>query len=402
VATARELRGRLVDLLVDSGALTSPAVRRAFLDVPRERFVPAVAAAYGMERVYADDALVTRQRDGVPMSSSSQPQIMASMLEALDVRRGQRVLEIGLGTGYNAALLSRLAGAHGVVTSIDLDASAVVAAREALAATRHQVTAVDGDGRMGWAVGAPYDRIEVTASTSVIPLAWWEQLAPDGLLVVPLRLDAMQAVVVFARTESGFRSMATIPGGFMPLRDDADVPTDPTPTILVRATRPGRPPTRTIAYGPVLGRLSAAVHSAFVGHLAGRPRRRAVRRHPVFALSWQLALSSGARVVSVARDADPLRVGLVDSSTGAFAVFCAERTDTTWHTRWLETYGPADGVREELRAHVGDWTAAGSPSLDRLAVAVDYTDRRPRGPRALRTVDNGDHRIRFAWAATDP
>lgn len=366
--------------------------------MPRERFVPCVAATQGLERVYADEALVTRQRDGVPTSSSSQPQIMAAMLEALDVRRGHRVLEVGLGTGYNAALLSRLVGARGSVTSIDLDTSVVAAARDALAATRHRVTTARGDGRAGWAEGAPYDRIVVTASTPTIPSAWWEQLAPDGSLVVPLRLDAMQVVVAFARTGYGFRSTYLIPGGFMPLRDDADAdaPTDPTATILVRTTRPGRPASRVIAYGPALGRLTVAAHAAFVGHLAGRPRRRALRGLAMFPLAWHIALSCGIRLVSVSRDTEPMRVGLVAPSTGAFATFAAAQVDSRWYTRWVETYGPADGVRDELLSRADEWVAAGSPSLDQLVVDVDYGGLR-RGSRALRTVDNGDHRIRFGY-----
>ncbi len=103
------MRAQLVDALVSAGACTSPAVAAAFRAVPRERFVPEVAAREGLAAVYRDQALVTR-RDarGVPTSSSSQPSLMAAMLEALALEPGQRVLELGTGTGYHAALLSTL------------------------------------------------------------------------------------------------------------------------------------------------------------------------------------------------------------------------------------------------------------------------------------------------------
>jgi protein-L-isoaspartate(D-aspartate) O-methyltransferase len=131
------LRQRLATRLRRAGTLTDPVVERAFLTVPRELFVVAVAAREGLEAVYRDDAIVIK-RDalGRPASSSSQPSIMAAMLEQLQVRPGQRVLEVGAGSGYNAALLSSLVGPGGHVVSVELDEEVARAARAALTGGR--------------------------------------------------------------------------------------------------------------------------------------------------------------------------------------------------------------------------------------------------------------------------
>src|SRR5688572_9274324 len=130
---AATLRRELVAQLERRRIIKTPAVRRAFLAVPRERFVPDRLRQGGLEAVYKDVAIVTKtDAKGGAISSSSQPAIMAVMLEALRLKPGLRVLEVGAGTGYNSALLSRIVGARGSVTAIDIDAELVAAARSAL------------------------------------------------------------------------------------------------------------------------------------------------------------------------------------------------------------------------------------------------------------------------------
>src|SRR5205823_13707927 len=111
-----------------------------------------------------DDAIVTkRDADGHPVSSSSQPTIMAIMLDQLGVAAGQRVLEIGAGTGYNAALIASIVGADGAVVSIDIDDDLVASAQaNTVAAGYPQVRIVCADGADGFAGAAPYDRIIAT------------------------------------------------------------------------------------------------------------------------------------------------------------------------------------------------------------------------------------------------
>ena len=172
---------------------------------------------------------------------------MAQMLEELHPQPGHRVLEIGTGTGYNAALLSMLVGPRGRVTSIELDPDLAKKARRALRSAGQPATIVVGDGRGGWEKGAPYDRIVVTASSLEVPRAFHEQLVEDGLLVVPLRLTDpfpfRQVVVAFKRAGRGLRSVAVIHGGFMRLRRRPEDPSIPWPISKVVHERedPTRP-----------------------------------------------------------------------------------------------------------------------------------------------------------------
>ncbi|HET8795667.1 MAG TPA: methyltransferase domain-containing protein, partial [Arthrobacter sp.] len=150
------LRDQLVEHLGRTGQVQASPIAEAFRSVPRHIFLPGVDPAVA----YSDETVVTETTDdGRPLSSSSQPAIMAAMLEQLAVEPGQHVLEIGAGTGYNAALLAHLVGDGGTVTTIDIDQNLVDQARENLiAAGFPQVTVVCGDGAEGWAENGPYDR----------------------------------------------------------------------------------------------------------------------------------------------------------------------------------------------------------------------------------------------------
>jgi len=145
--------------LKDAGVPLSPAVLEAFLGVPRHLFVPDVP----LEEAYRDQSIILKDDGGVPCSSSSQPTIMAIMLEQLALRSGDRVLELGVGSGYNAALLARLVGGEGRVVTLDLDGELVAAARERFAAAGADgVEAIVADGGFGWPAAAPYDAIVPT------------------------------------------------------------------------------------------------------------------------------------------------------------------------------------------------------------------------------------------------
>jgi protein-L-isoaspartate(D-aspartate) O-methyltransferase len=134
-------RALLVRQLEAASAIRSATVRDAFLQIPREIFIRDVAERLGIAAVYRDEAYPTKtDPHGDAISSSSQPQIMALMLEELRVSPGHRILEVGTGTGYNAALLSDLAGPKGHVTSVALDPELARGARHSLRAA----------GRAGW------------------------------------------------------------------------------------------------------------------------------------------------------------------------------------------------------------------------------------------------------------
>jgi protein-L-isoaspartate O-methyltransferase len=224
----------LADRLVAAGVLHEPAWRRAFESVPRHVFVPRFWAHDGdgrvghlvtesqpgfIDQVYRDEVLVTLHTgdpDRTPISSSSAPSAIALMLEALDPHPGERVLEIGTGTGYNAALLSHRLG-DAAVTSIDIDAELISLAGARLASLGLHPSLVVGDGMAGVPEEAPYDGIIATCATTGIPAAWVAQLAPDGRIVAPMTFGGALPVLVKtgAGTASGHFHRSGF--GFMPL-----------------------------------------------------------------------------------------------------------------------------------------------------------------------------------------
>ncbi|WP_322751930.1 MULTISPECIES: methyltransferase domain-containing protein, partial [unclassified Frankia] len=213
---AGTLRDAMVDRLRERGVLADARVISAMRAVPRHLFVPDAP----LVRAYSGESVVThRDAQGVATSSVSEAGIVAVMLQQLDLQPGDRVLEIGAGTGYNAALLAELAGPSGAVTSIDIDAVVVQEAGQRLRSTGYgSVGVVCADGDAGHRQAAPFDRIIVTAGAWDLPAAWLEQLAPDGLLVVPLRLRGLTRSVALRRQAGHWRSVSMHECGFMPIR----------------------------------------------------------------------------------------------------------------------------------------------------------------------------------------
>lgn len=216
-ARAGDLNEALVASLESSGALAEPRVAGAFRAVLRHHFLPG----HPLQDVYEDTAIMTKFGErGVAVSSSSQPAIMAIMLQQLGLRAGQRVLEVGAGTGYNAALMAHLVGPQGRVVTLDYDEDLCRTARSHLAAAGFEGVEVhQGDGAAGWPAGAPYDRLMVTVSAEDLAPAWLEQLTPQGRLVLPLSLAGpIQLSAAFARTGSVLASDSLTFCGFMPMR----------------------------------------------------------------------------------------------------------------------------------------------------------------------------------------
>ncbi|MCH8026402.1 MAG: methyltransferase domain-containing protein [Chloroflexi bacterium] len=210
------LRRRLVSDLRRDGFLSDDRVAAAFATVPRHEFVPDQPK----KDVYTDRAFITKQVDGVPTSSSSQPSIMALMLEQLDVAPGMRVLEIGAGTGYNAALIANLAGPDGRVVAVDIDPEVAEGARTHLDAAGYNghIEIVTADGGFGHPPMAPYDRIIATAGCWQIPQPWIEQLAEGGLIVLPFRLNGAHVSLALRKHGDELLSVRAEMCGFMPLR----------------------------------------------------------------------------------------------------------------------------------------------------------------------------------------
>ncbi len=263
-AVSRALRARMVRRIVAGGGLTDPAWRAAFEDVPRHLFVlddpadTAGAAAdvpdgvdvadfgsgvpeligpvgpsgrpghggQGRRRTlrrladaYADRPIAIRVVGGALVSSSSQPSLMALMCEALGVRDGDRVLEVGAGTGYHAALLAHRLG-PGAVTTVDLEPEITAAARAHLDAygteAARSVAVVTGDGALGHPPRAPYDRIVATCDLPSIPPAWLEQCVPGGRVLAPIA-DGLAVLTVRGPGRAEGRFLPA-PAYFVPLR----------------------------------------------------------------------------------------------------------------------------------------------------------------------------------------
>ena len=180
-----------------------PALRRALLDVPRHLFVPHNLAAMA----YQDSPLPIGFDKTI-----SQPFIGALMIDLLDLQPGQRVLEVGTGLGYQAAVMAEM-GAE--VCSVEVVEEFAEGAESRFAALGYAVKVRVGDGSRGWAEQAPYDAILVTAAAPEPPFALVEQLAPAGRMVVPLGgADVQQLSVVEAISDGEFEVRPIMPVRF--------------------------------------------------------------------------------------------------------------------------------------------------------------------------------------------
>lgn len=216
-AEATRLRAEMVERLRAAGALHDPAVEQALLNVPRHLFLPRCTLAEAYENV----AVAMRWEQGATVSSVSQPEMVAMMLEQLRVTPGMRVLEIGAGAGYNAALLAELVGPAGSVTTIELDAGLASEAAAHLAAAGYspaRARVIAGDGWAGWADGAPWDRIEATVGVWDISPAWVEQLAEGGVLLAPLWQGVTDVSVALRKRAGALVSESWALCGFVRLR----------------------------------------------------------------------------------------------------------------------------------------------------------------------------------------
>lgn len=380
-ADSTKLRGQLVAELERRKLIRSERVREAFLAVPRELFVPEFAAREGLGAVYRDEAILTKFGEhGVPLSSSSQPAIMALMLEQLELEEGMRVLEVGAGTGYNAALLSLLAGKRGRVVSVDVDAEIAAEARRALRDGGYRVRVVHADGRAGVVQAAPYDRIIVTASADPVPWAWFEQLADDGLLEVPLRLNTAggQAVAVLRKTRGGFRSLRAFCGGFMPLRgaddDGGGVPPREPSLIVSDLSRDGDEYLLQLS-GSALATLSQTARRRLLATALGEPRRRRLglrADHGALGLYLSLTLPKRRLVCSFPNFA----IGAISRDGGSLAVVELARPDRP-KVEFLKAYGGSE-AEELLLERVGEWSLRGRPAESDMKITVTYEEDQSR------------------------
>ena len=371
-----DLRARLVEHLRARGDVRTERVAAAFQRVPRHVFLPDVPPG----DVYADRSIAIKLEDGVPISSSSQPAIMAEMLEMLAVREGDRVLEIGAGSGYNAALLAELAGRSGFVETLDIDEDLVAAARGHLdTAGYHRVRTLRADGALGDPDGAQFDAVIASVGVERIPPAWIAQLRTGGRLVAPLTIRSLQKVVVFERTATGLESIAVVDAGFMMLRG----PSATADSVIIALGDPAIT-LRVLAKHAQAVDADAVAAALREKSFDTAPARRTHLEDLWDGLSLWLALHDDALSRLTAHGAS-VQLGVVPNllpggeslygyattlgiCTGGELVVFAPRGA---YDVMLRHFGPSAGGLARMQSLIAGWDDADRPGNKRLRITVD-------------------------------
>ena len=210
------LEARKIRLIMDlrKAGISDTGVLSAIERIPREAFVLPMF----QDQAYENRALPIAQGQTL-----SQPQVVAVMTQALAVERRSKVLEVGTGSGYQAAILSRLCRR---LYTVERLVKLLRTAEERFAALRlHNIITHVGDGAAGWPAQAPFDRIIVTAAAARVPAALADQLAVDGIMVIPVGQHAReQELLRMTRRESGFEEQSLGMVRFVPLIAAEDLP----------------------------------------------------------------------------------------------------------------------------------------------------------------------------------
>jgi protein-L-isoaspartate(D-aspartate) O-methyltransferase len=217
VTDAADMREALVNRLVGSGHLRTPAVIDAFRTSERHQFLSGV----DLESAYKEDAVSIKEDEhGEMISCISTPSIVATQLEQLGAQPGDKVLEAGAATGYNARLLGKLVAPGGHVWTVDVDQDLVDGAQKNLAETgATNVTAVLADGAAGLPEHAPYSRMQFTVGAGDVPVKILDQLAPGGRLVLPMRIrGSISRSFAFERDGDTWKTVSCEMATFVPLR----------------------------------------------------------------------------------------------------------------------------------------------------------------------------------------
>ena len=417
------LHSALVQQLKEQGLIPSQAVEEAFIAVPRHIFVPEV----DLKTAYSDAPVITKWQDGHAISSSSQPAIMALMLEMLQLRPGQRVLEVGAGTGYNAALIAHIVGETGQVVTIDVDEDIVEAAQThlQLAGATH-VQVVCRDGAEGWPEAAPYDRIILTVGSFIIAPAWHEQLSPGGRLLLPLHLTNLpsdiamppdQWLVAFERTSAGYlESIEIRPCLFMPLRGALAA----SPANI--STLGASPGITCITYSPI--DTDAAYHalqslpqsedtaiSLAFQEISGLRLWLALHEPRFCELSVKGDLVQDSTIPSLTgRSGSPIvTVGLYEQSTWALLLLTTPSADQESDPQHpfqlvIRRFGPHQALAHELKEHMNAWVNAGRPftwspqgTMERLCIRAYLAKAGYQKRPNEMAITRGETQIVFKW-----
>ncbi len=200
---------RLIKHIKGLGRLKSREVEDALRKVKREFFVP-------------DDMKYLAYRDAPLYIGSdqtiSEPSTVVVMTEALDIKEGQKILEIGTGSGWQAAILAELVGEKGMIYTVEIIKDLVDFAKENMEKLKiKNIKVLKGDGSMGLRRYAPYDRIVVTAGSPEIPKTLLSQLKPNGIMVIPIGNLYLQRMYVVKKAKGGIEKKAIGSFMFVPL-----------------------------------------------------------------------------------------------------------------------------------------------------------------------------------------
>lgn len=209
-------RNLLVDHLLESGFIRDKKTEDAFRKVPRHLFLPGIE----LQEAYSNGSIITKQLGIEPVSSSTAPSLVASMLELLQVEKGMKVLEIGTGTGYNVALLAELVGDEGKVFSVDIDIETIQEAQKNLVSADYKKIIIEcANGAKGLPEHSLYDRIIMTCSVRNIPKPLVDQLREGGIIVLPIWFNGTQLSPALKKDSDGnLIGLSTTLGGFMEMR----------------------------------------------------------------------------------------------------------------------------------------------------------------------------------------
>lgn len=374
---ASGLRHQLAERLELDGHIRTPRWRAAVEDVPRHEFVrdffnrvdapnsptlwdPTSAERSSPERwlelAYKDASHVTQLDgktipadvrgpvEGNPTSSSTMPSLVARMWEDLEVNDGDRILEIGTGTGYSAALGCHRLGAANI-TSVEFDPEVAGRARQALARAGYHPHLVVGDGEKGSPDGAPYDRIIATCAFRYVPWAWLEQSKPGAIILVTLSgwlggTGLVKLTVTGDRTAEG----QFLPGyvSFMPSRAHA-----PEPAVIPDLSTGSA--FRTTIIGPDI--LDTYGPAQMVAQLS-MPEAQHMTFGPGGDLPEHLLVQSDESFAAL---------------TGA-------------EPNWTVKQGGPRHLWDQAESAVADWRAAGEPGIETFRVSVTQDEQRVQMP----------------------
>jgi protein-L-isoaspartate(D-aspartate) O-methyltransferase len=380
----------LVDELKEKKWVQTPGVEAAFRSVLRHHFLPGRP----LELVYSDRAISAKQdEEGQWLSSSSQPAIMAIMLEQLGLQPGHKVLEIGAGTGYNAALMAHIVGETGQVVTVDIDQDLVDIARENLArAGFERVQVVCADGGYGVPEAAPFDRIILTVGAPDITPAWWEQLKPKGRIVLPLMFKGSMKSIAFERVGDHLASRSVKDCGFIQLRGDFAatdanrVQLGPDPDLFLE-TLEESPVDADAVYALLTGPskdwpagVEVAFWEALIGNLWTWLALHEPRMCKLTASGEMVERDLVPYLLGIARKQNSMTTALLVGETGLAALMrppdqpvqlvpADELFDSVLpFALYIRQFGSDDSLAQGLLAQIRAWDAAGRPSFETMRI----------------------------------